>query len=148
MLGLDDLMKNIDLGDILEKVGLSDDQKKDVTNQAADAVKYRVNKENARGNLDVIKNLFSTNDNNDGANAVAKKLEGDLAFNLKNKSGLSDSIIDKIKSAVMSKFLGGTTNAMASKGDSEGGSILDLFGDSSLLDGFKDKLSGLTGFFK
>ena len=148
MLGLDDLMKNIDLGDILEKVGLSDNEKADVANQAADAVKYRVNKENARGNLDIIKNLFSSNENEEGANNVAKKLEGDLAYNLKNKSGLSDSIIDTIKSAVMSKFLGGATNALSKNGAQDGGGIMDIFGDSDLLDGFKDKLSGLTGFFK
>ncbi len=145
MFGLEDLMKNIDLGDVLEKVGLSDNEKKEVTNQAADAVKYRVNKENARGNIDTVKNLFSTNENNDDANTMAKKMEGDLAFNLKNKLGLSDSVIDTIKSVVVSKFLGGTTDAMAKGGDKEGGGIMDLFGDSDLMDTFKNKLSG---FFK
>tara|TARA_B110000046_G_C13021861_1_gene411667 strand:- start:4668 stop:4787 length:120 start_codon:yes stop_codon:yes gene_type:complete len=39
MFGLEDLMKNVDLGDILEKVGLSDKDKKEVANQAADAIK-------------------------------------------------------------------------------------------------------------
>ncbi len=145
MFGLEDLMKNVDLGDILEKVGLSDKDKEAVTNQAADAVKYRVNKESSRGNLDTVKNLFSTNDNNEDANNMAKKLEGDLAFNLKNKAGLSDGIIDKIKSAVMEKFLGGTTSALSKSGDNEGGGIMDLFGDSGLMDTFKNKISG---FFK
>jgi hypothetical protein len=50
MFGLEDIMKNVDLGDILEKVGLSDSDKEAVTNQAADAVKYRTNKEAAKGN--------------------------------------------------------------------------------------------------
>ncbi|MFK8038904.1 MAG: hypothetical protein AB8B74_11475 [Crocinitomicaceae bacterium] len=145
MFGLEDLMKKVDLGDILEKVGLSDAQKADVSNQAADAVKYRVNKENARGNADIIKNLFSQNDNTNDANTMANKLEGDLAHNLKNKAGLSDSIIDTIKSAVMSKFLGGTSNALAENGDKDGGSVLDMFGDSDMLNGFKDKIGG---FFK
>ena len=36
--------------------------------------------------------LFSTKDNNDDANKVAKKLEGDLAHNLKNKSGMADGM--------------------------------------------------------
>lgn len=148
MFGLEDVMKNVDLSDILEKVGLSDDQKKEVTNQAADAVKYRVTKESGRGNLDTIKNLFSQNDNTPEANNVANKLEGDLAYNLKNKSGLSDSIIDTIKSAVMAKFLGGTTNTLAEKGDKDGGGILDMLGGlggSDMMDGLKDKIGG---FFK
>ena len=145
MFGLEDLMKNVDLGDILEKVGLSDDQKKDVSNQAADAVKYRVNKENARGNSDMVKNLFSKNDNTADADNVAGKLEKDLAFNLKNKSGLSDDIIDTIKSAVMAKFLGGATDTLAKNGDKDGGGIMDMFGDNDLINSFKDKIGG---FFK
>ncbi|MFK8044517.1 MAG: hypothetical protein AB8B72_03410 [Crocinitomicaceae bacterium] len=148
MFGLEDLMKNVDLGDILEKVGLSDDQKKEVTNQAADAVNYRVKKENSRGNMDTIKNLFSQNDNNEDANRVASKLEGDLAYNLKNKAGLSDTIIDTIKSAVMSKFLGGATKSLADKGDTDGGGIMDMlsgFAGGDMLDNLKGKIGG---FFK
>ena len=145
MFGLEDLMKNVDLGDILEKAGLSPEAQKDVSNQAADAVKYRVNKENARGNVDTIKNLFSQDDNTEGANTMAKKLEGDLAYNLKNKAGLSDTIIDMVKSAVMEKFLGGATSALSKNGDTKGGGIMDMFGDSDMLKGFTNKLSG---FFK
>jgi hypothetical protein len=145
MFGLEDLMKNVDLGDILEKVGLTDSQKTEVSNQAADAVKYRVNKENARGNTDIVKNLFSQNDNTSEANNVANKLEGDLAFNLKNKAGLSDGIIDTIKSAVMAKFLGGTSNVLAQNGDKDGGGILDMFGDNDMVNSFKNKIGG---FFK
>ncbi|MDX1349980.1 MAG: hypothetical protein R3279_07030 [Putridiphycobacter sp.] len=148
MFGLEDLMKNVDLGDILEKVGLSDDQKKEVTNQAADAVQYRVKKESGRGNLDTIKNLFSQNDNTAEANTVASKLEGDLAFNLKNKIGLSDDVIDTIKSVVVSKFLGGATSTLAEKGDKDGGGILDMlgnFGGDDMIGGLKDKIGG---FFK
>ncbi len=145
MFGLGDLMKNIDLGDILDKVGLSDTEKKEVSNQAADAVKYRVNKENGRGNGDTVKNLFSQSTNSNDADKVAGKLEGDLVHNLKKNTGISDDIIDKIKSVVMAKFLGGTTDALAKNGDSDGGGIMDLFGDSDMLGGIKDKLSG---FFK
>lgn len=148
MFGLEDLMKNVDLGDILDKVGLSDDDKKEVTNQAADALKYRTNKEKARGNDGTMKNLFSSNDNTEDANKVAKKLEGDLAFNLKNKSGMADGIIDQIKSVVMSKVLGSFTGAAAEKGDKEGGGLMDMLTDSNLLDGFKDKLGGLGKLFK
>lgn len=158
MFGLEDLMKKVDLGDILEKVGLSDDQKKEVTNQAADAVNYRVKKESGRGNVETIKNLFSQNDNNEDANRVASKLEGDLAYNLKNKSGLSDTIIDTIKSAVMAKFMGDTSKSLAENGDKDGGGILDMFGGSDMLNNLTDKLGDsdmldglkgkIGGFFK
>lgn len=138
MFGLEDLMKNVDLGDILEKVGLSDKDKQEVTTQAADAIKYRTTKETARGNDGTMQNLFSANENSPEANNVAKKLEGDLAHNLKNKSGMSDGIIDQIKSAVMSKFLGGVTGAASEKGDKEGNGLMSMFTDGDLMNKFKD----------
>jgi len=141
MFGLEDIMKNVDLGDILEKVGLSDTDKKAVTNQAADAVKYRTNKETARGNSGVLENLFSQDTNTAEANTMASKLEGDLAHNLKSNTGLSGDIIDQIKSAVMSKFLGGVSNT----GGSGGKGMLDSFMDSGMLDGFKKQLGGKLG---
>ncbi|MGB1104003.1 MAG: hypothetical protein ACPG21_10295 [Crocinitomicaceae bacterium] len=145
MFGLDDIMKKVDLGDILEKVGLSDDHKKEVTNQAADALKYRTNKEKARGNDNIMKNLFSTSDNSDDANKVAKKLEGDLAYNLKNKTNVEPGIIDQIKSTVMEKVLSSFTGAAAEKGDKEGNGLMDMLTDNDLVDGLKSKLGG---FFK
>jgi len=144
MFGLEDIMKNVDLGNILEKVGLSDADKKAVTNQAADAVKYRTNKETARGNSGVLENLFSQDSNTEEANGIANKLEGDLAHNLKKNTNLSSSVIDQIKSAVMSKFLGGVSNT----GGSGGKGMLDSFMDSGMLDSFKSKLGGLSGLFK
>ena len=152
MFGLDDLMKKVDLGDILEKVGLSDSEKKEVTNQAADAIKYRTTKEKARGNEGIMANLFSSNDNTAEADNVAKKLEGDLAYNLKNKSGLADGVIDQIKSVVMEKVLGSFTGAAKEKGEDDGNGLLDMFTDNDMLDGLKDKLAGKLGglgnFFK
>ncbi len=154
MFGLEDLMKNVDLGDILEKVGLSDKDKKEVTTQAADALKYRTTKETARGNDGVMKNLLSTDKNTPDADNVAKKLEGDLAHNLKNKSGMSEGIIDQIKSAVMSKVLGSFTGAAAEKGDKGGSGLMDMLTDGDLLNKFKDggimdsMKSKLGGFFK
>ncbi len=154
MFGLEDLMKNVDLGDILEKVGLSDKDKKEVTTQAADALKYRTTKEAARGNEGTMKNLLSTSDNNEEANKVAKKLEGDLAYNLKNKSGMSDGIIDQIKSVVMEKVMGSFTGAAAKTGDKEGNGLMSMLTDGDLLSKFKDggimdsMKSKLGGFFK
>jgi hypothetical protein len=145
MFGLDELMKKVDLGDILEKVGLSDDDKKEVTNQAADALKYRTNKEKARGNEGIMKNLFSAHDNTEDANKVAKKLEGDLEYNLKNKTNVEPSIIDQIKSTVMEKVLGSFTGAAQEKGDKEGNGLMDMLTDNDLVDGLKSKLGG---FFK
>jgi len=141
MFGLEDIMKNVDLGDILEKVGLSDADKKAVTNQAADAVKYRANKETARGNSSILENLFSQDSNTTEANGIANKLEGDLAHNLKSNTSLSSTVIDQIKSAVMAKFLGGVSNT----GGAGGKGMLDSFMDSGMLDGFKSKLGGKLG---
>ena len=145
MFGLEDLMKNVDLGDILEKVGLSDKDKKEVTNQAADAIKYRTNKEKARGNDGIMANLFSSNNNTSDADKIAKKLEGDLAHNLKNKAGMSEGIIDKIKSAVMSKVMASFSGSAAAKGDKEGSGLMDMFTDNEMISGLKSKLGG---FFK
>ena len=145
MFGLEDVMKNIDLGDILEKVGLSESDKKEVTNQAADAVKYRTNKEAARGNKGVMANLFSQGENSAEANTVAQKMEGDLAHNLSKNTSLSSTIIDQVKSAVMSKFLGGMADTGKNANDKEGNGMLDSLMDSDLMDGLKSKMGG---FFK
>jgi len=141
MFGLEDIMKNVDLGDILEKIGLSDTDKTAVTNQAVDAVKYRTNKEVAKGNSTVLENLFSQDSNSEDATKVASKLEGDLAFNLKKNTGLSGEIIDQIKSAVMSKFLGGISNT----GGAGGKGMLDSLMDSDIVDSLKSKLTGKLG---
>ena len=154
MFGLDDLMSKVDLGDILDKVGLSDNDKQEVTKEAVDAVKYRTTKEKARGNDNIMSNLFSTNENTAEANKINQKLEGDLAFNLKEKTGLSDGIIDQIKSVVMSKVMSGFTSSAAEKGDKEGNGLMDMFTDSDMLSKFTsgdmmDSIKGkLGGFFK
>ena len=141
MFGLEDIMKNVDLGDILEKVGLSDSDKEAVTNQAADAVKYRTNKEAAKGNTNVLENLFSQDSNTSEADSVAGKLEGDLAFNLEKNTGLSSDVIDKIKSVVMSKFLGGVSNT----GGTGGKGMLDSLMDSDIVDSLKSQIGGKLG---
>lgn len=92
-----------------------------------------------------MKNLFSTSDNSDDANKVAKKLEGDLAYNLKNKTNVEPGIIDQIKSMVMEKVLSSFTVAAAEKGDKEGNGLMDMLTDDDLVDGLKSKLGG---FFK
>lgn len=154
MFGFEDLMKNVDLGDILEKVGLSDKDKKEVTTQAANALKYRTTKETAIGNEGTMKNLLSASENNEEANKVAKKLESDLAYNLKNKSGMSDGIIDQIKSGVMEKVMGSFAGAAGQSGDKEGNSLISMLTDVDLLSKFKDggimdtMKSKLGGFFK
>jgi hypothetical protein len=145
MFGLGDLMKNIDLGDVLEKVGLSDKDKEEVKVQAADALKYRTSKEKVRGNEKVMTNLFSTDENTPEANQVAKKLEGDLAHNLKTKSGMSEGIVDQIKSAVMQKVMSSFTGEAAKNGDKGGNGLLEMFTDGDMMDNIKSKLGG---FFK
>ena len=144
MFGLGDLMKNIDLGDVLEKVGLSDKDKEEVKVQAADALKYRTNKEKVRGNEKVMTNLFSTDENTPEANQVAKKLEGDLAHNLKTKSGMSEGIVDQIKSAVMQKVMSSFTGEAAKRRQRRNG-LLEMFTDGDMMDNIKSKLGG---FFK
>lgn len=133
MFGLEDLMKKVDLGDILSKFNLGDKEKEEVQKQAVDAVNYRANKEKGRGNEGVMENLFSTKKNNPDADNIQKKLEGDLAFNLKNKSKMEPSMIDKIKGEIMSKFLGGATNAAKEKGDEDGKGLMSMFSGGDLM---------------
>ena len=132
MFDLNELMKNIDLGDVLSKFNLGEEEKKKVTESALEAVHYRTKKEAARGNHSILENLFSQDANNAEADNIAKKLEGDLAYSLKNKAGMSSGIIDTIKSAVMSKVLGGFMNT----GGKGGKSVLDGLLNSDMLSGF------------
>lgn len=148
MFGLEDLMKKVDLGDILDKFNLGDKEKEEVKKQTADAVNYRAKKEKSRGNEGIMENLFSSKPNSSEADTVKKKLEGDLAFNLKNKANMDEGIIDKIKSEIVGRFLGGATDAAKEKGDEDGKGLMGLFSGDNILDNIMEsdiakKLKGL-----
>ncbi len=132
MFDLNDLMKNIDLEDVLSQFNLGEEEKKKVSESALEAVSYRTKKEAGRGNLNILENLFSQSPNTPDADNIANKLEGDLAFSLQNKAGLPAQIVDMIKSAVASKVLNGLMNT----GGSGGKSVLDGLLKSDLLSGF------------
>ena len=133
MFGLEDIMKKVDLGDIMSKFNLGDKEKEEVTKQAADAVNYRAQKEKKRGNDNAMQSLFANKENTADANTMQKKLEGDLAYNLKNKSNMEPSMIDKIKGEIMSKFLGGATSAAKEKGDEEGTGLMSMFSGGDIM---------------
>lgn len=148
MFGLEDLMKKVDLGDILDKFNLGDKEKEEVKKQTVDAVNYRAKKEKSRGNESIMENLFSSKPNTSEADTVKKKLEGDLAFNLKNKSNMDEGIIDKIKGEIMDRFLGGASNAAKEKGDEDGKGLMGLLSGDNILDNIMEsdiakKLKGL-----
>lgn len=148
MFGLEDLMKKVDLGDILDKFNLGDKEKEEVKKQTVDAVNYRAKKEKSRGNEGIMENLFSSKPNTSEADTVKKKLEGDLAFNLKKKSNLDEGIIDKIKGEIMDRFLGGASNAAKEKGDEDGKGLMGLLSGDNILDNIMEsdiakKLKGL-----
>jgi hypothetical protein len=132
MFDLKELMNNIDLGDVLSKFNLGDEEKKKVTESALEAVTYRTKKETGKGNANVLENLFSQDSNTTDADNVAKNLEGDLAYSLQNKAGMSSGVVDSIKSAVMSKVLAGFMNT----GGKGGKGILDGLLNSDMLSGF------------
>ena len=72
MFGLDDLMKKVDLGDIMSKFNLGDSDKEAVTKQAADAVQYRANKEKARGNEGAMKRKVAAKENTEEEKKMRK----------------------------------------------------------------------------
>lgn len=144
MFGIDDLLKKIDLDDILDKFNLGNDKKDEVKKMAADAVNYRTKKENKRGNGKAMEELLANKDNTAEADVMKKKLEGDLAYNLKNKTDMDESLIDKIKGAVMDRFLGGATGAAKEKGEEDGKGLLSMLGGDNLIGNLLgDKLKGL-----
>lgn len=150
MFGLEDLMKKVDMGEIMSKFNLGDSEKEAVTKEAADAVKYRASKEKARGNEGAMQSLFATKENTEDANKMQKKLEGDLEYNLKKNTKMEPSMIEKIKSEVMSKFLGGATNAAKDSGDTEGKGLMSMFsggGDIMGKMGDSDIGKKIKGFF-
>lgn len=133
MFGIEDILKNVDLGDIMSKFNLGDKEKEEVQKQTVDAINYRASKEKKRGNEGIMEKLFSTSENDDDANSIQKKLEGDLAFNLKNKSGMEGGLIDMIKGEIMSKFLGSATKTAQEKGDEDGKGLMSLFSGDNLV---------------
>jgi hypothetical protein len=149
MFGLDDIMKKVDLGDVLSKFNLGDKEKEEVQKQAVDAMAYRAAKEKKRGNEGTMQNLLSSGKNNPEADVMQKKLEGDLAFNLKNKSKMEPGLVDKIKTEIMAKFLGGASGAAKEKGDEDGKGLMSMFSGGDLLKnlGGADMQKKLKGFF-
>ena len=143
---LTDLMKHIDMSsisNIAKKAGLSEEKSGDIMKWAADAVKYRVNKEEARGRSEKVASLLSEQDNTEEDNIMASKMEEDFVYNLTNKMGLPDNIANMLKGNVMKKVLSGVTSSLSSKGSNSMAGILDNFGDSDMLKGIKNKLSNL-----
>ena len=143
---LTDLMKHIDMSsisNIAKKAGLSEEKSGDIMKWATDAVKYRVNKEEARGGSEKVASMFSENENTDEDNVMASKMEGDFVYNLTNKMGLPDNIANMLKGDVMKKVLSGVTSSLSSKGSNSMAGILENFGDSDMLNGIKNKLSNL-----
>ena len=132
MFDLKDLMKNIDLDDVLSKFNLGSEEKKKVAESAMEAVTYRTKKEAVKGNASVLENLFSQDKNTPDAENVAKKLEGDLAYSLQNKAGLPTDIVETIKTAVTSKVLSGFMNT----GGKGGKSVLDGILNSDMVSNF------------
>jgi len=146
MFGLDDIMKYVDtdqISNLAKKVGLKDDQVNEITSQAADAVKYRINKESARGNSSKVENLLSDKDNTDDEVKLASKMENDFVYNLTNKMGLPDSVANQLKGSVVSNMLSGVTKKLNVSNINNLDGIMNQFGDSDMLDGFKKKFSNL-----
>ena len=146
MFNIQDALKHVDMDQIsglASKVGLKGDQISKITDYAADAVKYRVNKESARGNDQKLESMFSENENTDDDNKLAGKMENDFVYNLTNKMGLPAGIADQLKGTVMKNILGGITKTLSEKGTNSAKGLLDNFGDSDMLNGFKKKLSNL-----
>ncbi len=146
MFDIKDIMKKVDMDsikDLAKKAGLKDSQVSKLTDHAADAVKYRVNKEKARGNEKKVANLLSENENTEDCNKMASKMEGDFVYNLTNKMGLPKNIADKLSSGVMKNMLGGITKNLSSMNVNNLDGIMDKFGDNDMVDGFKKKFSKL-----
>ncbi len=146
MFDIKDIMDKVDMDSIkslAKKAGLSESQTSKLTDHAADAVKYRVNKEKARGNEDKVAKLLSEDDNTEEETKLASKMEGDFVYNLTNKMGLPKNIADQLKGGVMKNMLGGITKNLSSMNVNNLDGIMDKFGDNDMIDGFKKKFSNL-----
>lgn len=131
--------------EMLEKLGVKDDEQEGAINEIVESVKYRVSKEAGRGNIDKMASLFSENENSTEDNAMASKMEGDLIWGFMNKLGFSKEKASGLASSVLPNLLKSITGGLSKNGKNDSGGILDMFGGEGILDKIKGSLGGLFG---
>ncbi len=147
MFNFQEILNKIDPAKIeafAKNLGLSDEQSSKIANYAADALQYRVSKEKARGNEEKVASLLSEKPNTQEDEVMKAKVEGDFAYNLVKKLGLSDEIANKIsKSDIVTNLLSHVSSFLSDKGENNSSGIVNNIGDNNLIDNLKKKFSGL-----
>lgn len=134
--------------EMLDQLGLDDNEKENAIQEVAESVKYRVKKEAGRGNIEKMASLFSENENTDEDNAMASKMEGDMIWQFMNKLGFSKEKAAGLATTILPGLLKSITGGLTEKKSNDAGGILSMFGDGDdLMDTIKDKLGGLGNLF-
>ena len=133
--------------ELIQKVGVSEDQLPQVMDVVGDASKSVLGKQLTSGNIGSLMNLFSSGDNNSGANSLQSDLTNNIVSGLASKLGLSESKAQMISSIVVPMLIKMVTSKNEETPDDDSAPLQDLFGGkegaSDLLSSAKKGLGGL-----
>ncbi len=144
---INDILQNDTVKNILDKVGVSEEQAKSIAAQAMSSIQSKFAQ-----NPKQMSSLLSENDNTEDDIKLEKEVEDDFVSNLIEKVGLPDNIADQIKGAipgVMSQFTGKlSADGKNDEGGIAGmlGGLTDMFGGDDK-DGKDDGISGMLNKF-
>ncbi len=129
------LLDNQNVKNILNKIGVNEEQQKSVIKQASEFLSSKILNDPSS-----LTSLFSSNPNTNSENASQSSLQGDFLKDLVEKVGLPADIADKVSSSLPDMLKGFDLNSLTG--------ILDTFtGNSKSGKSKNSKGGGLSGVF-
>lgn len=130
------------------KAGVSQSQMPDIMKIIGGVAAKEAGKEMLGGNLGNVMNLFSNNQNNDGANSLQSNITNGIVSNLISKLGLKKETAAMISSVALPVLMNMITKKNSETPDDDASPLEALFdtkGKSGGLGGLLGGLSGLLG---
>ena len=130
--------------EVQEKAGVDSDMMSKIMKMAGGVATEKVGKEMLGGGLSNVMNLFSKNDNNDGANSLQSNITDSVISNLTGKMGFDSGKASMITSLVIPAIMKMVTNKNNETADDDASPLEALFGGG----GASGIASMIGGFLK
>ena len=130
--------------EIQEKAGVDSGMMSQIMKMAGSVTTQHVAKEMMGGGLSNVMNLFSNNDNNEGANSLQSNISSGVVSNLVEKLGLDHGKASMISSMVIPAIMSMVTKKNSQTPEDDASPLQELFGGESG-GGIASKIAG---FFK
>ena len=113
---------------IQEKAGVDSDTMSKIMEMAGGVATKEVGKEMMGGGLDTVMNLFSNNENSEGASSLQSNITNGVVSNLTEKLGLDAGKASMITSMVIPAIMNMVTKKNGETADDDASPLQSLFG--------------------